>query len=199
MLIYTKEENALDIFSKREGSRSEDVRARKLLSENAGTIRKLADQISNGGFTKMRQDQARRKEEPKPDGLLIYTMSAPKVTDDPDPHVRVSPNGRVVLFDRTSGRQIQLLGQILRTGGSRRFVLATEENGYLSPVSSELHALLAPYESREFGADFTEDDIARTFGICLGLVETRPSGGGSPAPRTETEDGTTEDDSSELL
>ncbi len=189
----------MDIFSKREGPRPEDVRARKLIAENSGAIRKLADQISNGGFTKMRQAQARGKQEQNPEGLLIYSMSARKVADDPDPVVRVSLNGRVVLFDRTSGRQIQLLGQIFRKDGSRRFVLATEENGYISPVNSEVQVLLAPYDSREFGVDFTEEDIARTFGTCLGLAETQPSGGGSSATRTETEDGTAEDDSSELL
>ena len=91
----------MDIFSKREGPRSEDVRARKLIAENAGTIRKLADQISNGGFTKMRQDRARRNEQPKPEGLLIYTMSASTKADDPDPYIRVSLNGRVVLSDRS--------------------------------------------------------------------------------------------------
>ena len=50
----------VDIFSKREGPRLEDVKARRLLTQNAGTIRKLADQISNGGFSKMQADQAKR-------------------------------------------------------------------------------------------------------------------------------------------
>ncbi len=194
----------MHIFSKREGAhserqRSKDVRARKLISENAGTIRKLADQISNGGYTKMRQDQARRKEEPKPEGLLIYSMPERTVADDPDPNVRVSLNGRVVLYDRTSGRQIQLLGQILRKGGSRRFVLATEENGYISPVSSEIQALLAPYDSRAIGAEFTEEHIAGIFRTCLGLVETQPSKAEPTVTRTETEDGTSNDDTSELF
>lgn len=75
----------MDIFSKREGPRREDARARKILSENAGTIRRLADQISNGGFTRMREDQARRAEQPKPDGLMIHDMAAPARRDAPDP------------------------------------------------------------------------------------------------------------------
>ncbi|ETA51957.1 hypothetical protein [Ponticoccus alexandrii] len=189
----------MDIFSKREGPRPEDVRARKLISKNAGTIRKLADQISNGGFTKMRQDQARRNEQPKPEGLLIYSMSASTKTDDPDPYVRVSLNGRVVLSDRTTGRQIQMLGQIHSSAGSKCFVLATEENGYISPVSDEIRDLLAPYEGIEIGPDFTEEDIVRTFGSCLGLAETQHSGGASSVTRSETGDGRPEDESSELL
>ncbi|MCZ4257785.1 hypothetical protein O4H53_19730 [Sulfitobacter sp. G21635-S1] len=189
----------MDIFSKREGPRSEDVRARKLIAENAGTIRKLADQISNGGFTKMRQDRARRNEQPKPEGLLIYTMSASTKADDPDPYIRVSLNGRVVLSDRSTGRQIQLLGQIRSTAGSKRFVLATEENGYISPVCDETRDALASYDGVEIGPGFTEKDIVRTFGTCLGLVETQHSGGESSVARTKTGNGQPEDDTSELL
>lgn len=71
----------VDIFSKRDGPRLEDVRAKRLLSENAGTIRKLADQISSGGYSRMQAEQARRKEKPKPDGLIIHDMKA-RVTSD---------------------------------------------------------------------------------------------------------------------
>lgn len=188
----------MDIFSKRDGPRPEDVRARKHISQNAGTIRKLADQISNGGFTKMRQDQARRKEQPKPEGLLIYTMSAPARDDSPDPYVRLSLNGRVVLADRNTGRQIQLLGEIRNRAGSKHFVLASEENGYISPVSDELRDVLAQYDNTQIGPAFTEEDVVRTFGKCLGLTETRPLGSGG-SDTQEIGGDTPEDDPSELL
>jgi hypothetical protein len=189
----------LDIFSKREGPRPEDVRAKRLISENAGTIRKLADQFSNGGFTKMRQDQARRREEPKPEGLLIYPMSAPATPDDPEPYVRVSLNGRVVLTDVYSGRQIQLLGEIRSKVGSKRFVLATEENGFISPVNEEIRAALAPYENVELTAQFTENDIVQRFEECLGLAGKRHMNLTGSDAETEKGHGATEDDSSELL
>ncbi len=186
----------MDIFSKRDGPRREDVRAKRLISENAGTIRRLADQISNGGFTKMRQDQARRKEEPKLDGLLIYTMSAPARSNDTDPYVRLSLNGRVVLTDSISGRQIQLLGEIRNKFGSKRFVLASEENGFISPVSDEIREQLSQFDDVELSAGFTENDIVRKFGECLGLEEKDR---GCSDDQTDRGDDTPEDASSELL
>lgn len=189
----------MDIFSKRDGPRPEDVRAKRLISENAGTIRKLADQISNGGFTKMRQDEARRKQEPKPDGLLIYSMSGPAKPLEPDPYIRVSLNGRVVLVDGNSGRQIQLLGEIRSSFGSKRFVMATAANGFISPVSDEIAGALAQFENVELGSDFTEEDIIQKFGTCLGLPDPEHGKQGVPEPQTEKGHGTSEDESSELL
>lgn len=186
----------MDIFSKRDGPRAEDVRAKRLISENAGTIRKLADQISNGGFTKMRQDQARRKEESKPEGLLIYTMGASARSDDPEPYVRVSLNGRVVIADRNTGRQLEFLGEIRREAGSKRFALASAENGFISPVSNEIRELLAQYDSVELSANFTEEDIVQSFGKVLGLTGDTQ---GCSDDQTERGDDTPEDDSSELL
>lgn len=93
----------MDIFSKRDGPRLEDVKARRLLSENSGTIRKLADQISNGGYSRMRAEEARRRQEPKPEGLIIHDMKARPATDAPQPYVKVSINNRVVLVDKSTG------------------------------------------------------------------------------------------------
>lgn len=189
-----------DIFSKRDDPRPEDVRAKRLIAENAGTIRKLADQISNGGFTKMRQDQKRRKEEPKPDGLLIYSMSAtPRADDDPDPYIRLSLNGRVVVADQSSGRQIQMLGEIRSKSGSKRFVIASEENGFISPVSARIHELLARYDNIELTAEFTETDLVQTLAECLGLADKVHVNQGDSDMPAEKRQGTAEDDSSELL
>lgn len=187
----------MDIFSKRDGPRQEDVRAKRLISENSGTIRRLADQISNGGFTKMRQDQKRRAEEPKPDGLMIYTMSAPARPDDPEPYVRVSLNGRVVLADRNSGRQLQLLGEIRGGTASRRLVLATKDNGFISPVGDDLVELLGSYDGSDINAGFTEDDLVLRFEQHLGLADTDDPGDSEPV--SESGDGAPDDDSTELL
>ncbi len=80
----------VDIFSNRDGPRLEDVKARRVLTENAGTIRKLADQISNGGFSRMRADQARRNSTPEPDGLIIHDLKTTSRVDTPEP---LSPAG----------------------------------------------------------------------------------------------------------
>lgn len=151
----------VDIFSKREGPRLEDVKAKRLLSENAGTIRKLADQISNGGFSKMRADRARRKQEPTPEGLIIHDMKARVSSETPEPYVKVSLNNRVVLVDKSTGRQMQLLGEIRGNFMSKYFVLATKDNGFLSPLEDDMLAALAHLEGADLTGDFTDSDLAQ--------------------------------------
>jgi hypothetical protein len=150
----------VDIISKRDGPRLEDVKARRVLRENAGTIRKLADQLSNGGYSKMQADQARRREAPKPEGLIIHDLKLSVSSDVPEPYVKVSLNNRVVLVDRSTGRQMQMLGEIRGTVLSKRFVLATAENGFFSPLNAEMQADLAHLDRTEITGDFTESQLA---------------------------------------
>lgn len=189
----------MDIISKREGPRPEDVKARKVISENAATIRRLADQISNGGFTKMRQDQARRQEKPQPKGLLIHDLAAPRAAAEPEPYVRLSLNGRVVLADRASGRQIQLLGEFRGGPGARRFVLASAENGFLSPISDEIRAAIGHVDGAALGADLSQDDLARQISVWLGLTRDAPPEPAGSGPGADAGSGAPDDDSSELL
>lgn len=189
----------VDIISKREGPRLEDVRAKRLLSENAGTIRRLADQISNGGFTRMRQEQARQKEEPKPEGLLIYSMAGSAKPVEPEPYIRVSLNGRIVLADRISGKQLQLLGEIRNRFRSKVFVLATEENGFLSPVNEEIRQALSQFDNAEINPALSELDIAQKFGESLGLVDAQHSQQCASGGQSEKGQSLPQDDSSELL
>ncbi|MDK3075004.1 hypothetical protein QO034_18095 [Sedimentitalea sp. JM2-8] len=157
----------MDIFSKREGPRLEDVKARRLLSENAGTIRKLADQISNGGFSKMQADQARRREAPRPDGLIMHDMKARVTNDVPEPYVKVSLNNRVVLVDKSSGRQLQMLGEIRGNFLSKRFALATGDNGFISPVDDDMQTVIGHLDGAEITGDFTESQLAATLEALL--------------------------------
>lgn len=150
----------VDIFSKREGPRLEDVKAKRLLTENAGTIRKLADQISNGGFSRMQADQARRKQEPKPDGLIIHDLKARVTSEVAEPYVKVSLNNRVVLVDRSTGRQMHFLGEIRGNFMSKRFVLATRENGFFSPVTDDIAAALVHLDGAEITDSFTDRALA---------------------------------------
>lgn len=163
------EEMALDIFSKRDGPRLEDAKAKRLLSENAGTIRKLADQISNGGYSRMRADEARRKEGPKPEGLIIHDLKAPRRVDDPEPYVKVSLNNRVVLVDRSTGRQLQMLGEIRGNFLSKGFVLATRENGFFSPIDDETMAAIGHLDQTKITSDYTESDLAEELEALLGI------------------------------
>ena len=150
----------MDIFSKRDGPRPEDVKARRLLNENAGTIRKLADQISDGGFSRMQADKARRQQKPQPDGLMIHDLKAKVHTHSPEPYVKVSLNNRVVLVDKCTGRQMQMLGEIRGSFMSRRFALATRENGFFSPVDDDVMDAIGHLDDRELSDTFTESDLA---------------------------------------
>lgn len=150
----------MDIFSKREGPRLEDVKAKRLLSENAGTIRKLADQISNGGFSRMQAEKARREQEPKPGGLIIHDLKVRATSGAPEPYVKVSVNNRVVLADKSTGRQIQMLGEIRSNMMSRKFVLATQANGFISPLDDDVAAALSHLEGVELSGSFTDRDLS---------------------------------------
>lgn len=162
----------MDIFSKRDGPRPEDAKARRLLQENSGTIRQLADTISNGGFTRMQQDQARRKQEPKPEGLIIHDLKAPSKSDAPKPYVKVSLNNRVVLADLSNGRQLHMLGEIRGNSVSRRFVLATKANGFFSPLDDEIEQSVADLDGAEISAAFSEAELADQLSVRLGLVDS---------------------------
>lgn len=159
----------MDIFSKRDGPRQEDVRAKKLLAENSGTIRKLADQISNGGFSRARAEQARRNEKPKLDGLILHDLKVRSRVDVPEPYVKASLNGRIVLVDKSSGRQLQLLGEVRGNFMTKSFHLATKENGFFSPIDEETGNLIGHLDKVDITPDFTENNLAEVLETLLGL------------------------------
>ncbi|WP_300581093.1 hypothetical protein [Marivita sp.] len=159
----------MDIFSKRDGPRMEDAKAKRLLTENAGTIRKLADQISNGGYSRMRADEARRKQEPKLDGLMIHDLKGPASTDAPVPYVKISINNRVVLVDSNNGRQLQLLGEIRGNFMKKTFVFASKENGFISPIEDDVRASISDLENIEITSEYSEKDLANDLEKRLGL------------------------------
>lgn len=161
----------MDIFSKREGPRAEDVKARRLISQNMPVIRQLADQISDGGYTRMQQQKAQRLEKPKAEGLLIHDLKARVRNDVPEPYVKVSLNNRVVLADKASGLQLQMLGEIRGNFMSRKLVLATTENGFLSPIDDDMRAAIGHLEGTEITRDFSETDLAAALETLLGLKD----------------------------
>lgn len=132
----------VDIFSKKDGPRREDVVAKQLIQDNKKTIHRLADQISGGQFSRSRAADAKAKEEPKPDGLNIHIMGGPPAPPEPEPVVRVALNGRVILVDSASSKQMALLGQMRTKDGQSYFALATKENGFFSPLDEETEELL---------------------------------------------------------
>ncbi|WAP67551.1 hypothetical protein [Jiella pelagia] len=142
----------VEIFSKSQEPRREDARIRNVLQQNRATIVRLADQFSQGRYSASKKP----REEPKPQGLIIHVGSGSPTPDVVQPHVRVSVNGRVIVMDMSSGRQLHHLGDVRRVGGIERFRLATRENGYFSPVDTEIAACLADLDGRALDAGFAE-------------------------------------------
>jgi hypothetical protein len=157
----------LDIFSKKSGPRAEDVQARKYLQSNWGTIEKLADTLSGGKYS---ADKARRAAPPsQPKGLIIVDQAGPRVADDPEPYLRISSNGRVVVADAHSGVQMQFLGQLKRTDGAVRFVLASAENGFISPLQPDVQAMIEDLEGKVINRGYSEEDLAKEIKTRLGI------------------------------
>ena len=157
----------MDIISRKTGPRPEDERAKQHLKRNWGTIEKLADTLSGGKYS---ADKARKADPgPQAKGLIFVDQARPRLADDPTPYLRISPNGRVVMADSTSGIQMHFLGQLKRTGGVTRFVLATAENGFLTPLDPGLCDALADLADVALTRSFTEDDLETAIKARLAL------------------------------
>lgn len=155
----------VDIISKRDGPRREDVAARRVLQENRGTIHKMMDHLTGGQL----RTQAQRPVEPQPEGLVIHTGRAIDQRGAARPYVRVSVNGRVVVADQETSRQLHFLGEIRGPRRDQRFVLATKENGFFALVEDELKNRLDDLDGRPITSDFSEDDLTATITRRLGI------------------------------
>ncbi|MET1416764.1 hypothetical protein ABVF61_31180 [Roseibium sp. HPY-6] len=156
----------VEIISKKEGPRREDVAAKRLINENRTTIHRLADQISNGGFSRSRKQLNQSREAPKPDGLVFHFMDNSPTQVEPEPRLRRSPNGRVFVMDTKTGKQMMFLGEIRERGSVRYFALATKQNGFISPVEEAVEDILAELDGIVIETPEIEDKI-------LGVIRDR--------------------------
>jgi hypothetical protein len=158
----------LDIHSRLNSQRPEDRRAQDHLRRNWGTIEKLADTLSGGKYS---ADKARKAAPPpQAQGLIIVDQAGPRLPDVPVPYLRISMNGRVVLADTGSGVQLHFLGQIRRRDGANRFVIASAENGFISPLDPEMAAKIADLADRPISRSYSEDDLAQDIRTRLQIV-----------------------------
>ena len=86
------------------------------------------------------------------------------------PYLRISVNGRVVVADLNSGRQLNFLGQLKRSGGVMRFVIATSENGFFSPIDEETFALISDLADTPINRTFSEKDLERELQTRLNMT-----------------------------
>jgi len=159
----------VDIFSKKEGPRREDVVAKRMINENRGTIHRLADQISNGGFSRSRAAMAKSKEKPKPIGLNIHDMGSAPAPVKEKPEIRISMNDRVMVMNANNGKQLQFLGQLRVKDGQKYFALATKENGFVAPLDAEMEQNLSDLNGIVIESDEIEEKFSEvlTKRLCL--------------------------------
>jgi hypothetical protein len=157
-----------EIVSKRSGPRAEDVRARALIEKNRDTITRLADQFSGGAYLAARR-AAEAPTERQGSGLIVSDLGASQRSATPRPYVRISPNRRVAVVDMETSRQMHHLGELRRIGGSIRFVLATEANGFFAPLDADIAERLGALDGVALGTGRSEAALAAEIGELLGF------------------------------
>src|SRR5262245_47783190 len=128
------------IISKRDGPRKEDAAAKHVIDRNRATIDGIANQLTGGRWQAMRNPTPQPQQPPASSKLHFAPARG---ADVPEPALRISLNGRVVVMDLLSGKQLHFLGQVRGTGQAKRFALATSENGFHAVVGAELRDALA--------------------------------------------------------
>jgi hypothetical protein len=156
----------VEIFSKRDGPRREDVQIKRLLQQNRGVITRLADQLSNGQYSKSKKP----RELPQAEGLIIHIGGMPPVEAEPEPKVRATPNGRVIAVDESSGRQLVHFGDIRETPAGKTFALAIAANGYIAPLDDDMAQELADMDGVTIGISYGAHELATDIGRRLDMA-----------------------------
>jgi hypothetical protein len=158
----------MDIISKKTGPRREDEQAKRHINQNWGTIEKLADQISGGRYS---ADKARKSAPPpQASGKIIIDQAAPATPNEAKPYLRISVNGRVVVADQNSGRQLSFLGQLKRVGGVMRFMIATKENGFFTPLDDDTYDLIGDLADKVINREYSEKDLEQALQTRLNMT-----------------------------
>lgn len=158
----------IHIISKKDGPRREDIAAKRIIKENRSTIEALANQFSGGAYSAMRQPP--RPPEPEKAfrrhtvGIKNNTAPATRAA-----YVRVSLNGRVVVVDGDTNKQLHFLGEIRSHDNGQEFVLATKQNKFYSPMDDELSRKLAKLDHKTVNGEFSEENLATEIHERLGL------------------------------
>ncbi|MFB9262901.1 hypothetical protein ACFFWD_06900 [Bradyrhizobium erythrophlei] len=153
------------IISKRGGPHREQVAAKAFIQKNRTKIDALANHLTGGRWQQLRNPAP--PPQPQPSGKLWYTPPGrPKETE---PYVRISLNGRVVIADLASGRQLHFVGELRGKGQLRYFALATRENGIFEPLDDGLCKVLADLEGVGVPDEVSEEHLERIIAGRLGL------------------------------
>ncbi len=157
----------VEIFSRSDGPRPQDARLKAFLDQNRSTIVKLADHLTLGQYSANKKPKA---DAPEASGKIIHALgpaAAPET--EARPCVRATINGRVIVVDDNSGRQLYHLGEIRRQSGEIVFLLARAENGFSAPLPDELVETLADLDRALLSPDGGEEALVAEFASRLGI------------------------------
>ncbi|MCB4806192.1 hypothetical protein QO001_005600 [Methylobacterium brachiatum] len=136
---------------------------KRILRENRGTIDQIKHAITGGGAL------ARIIEAPSPEVTRTYGTRRAAPEKSVAPYIRLSPNGRVVVADFESGRQLHHVGDLRGPRQAPRFVLATKENGYFAPLDTAISERLAALDGTVVAEGDAEDRLKREIAARLGI------------------------------
>lgn len=161
----------VDIISKRDGPRREDENARRIIQANRGAITRIADHLTQGGYSANKRAKAEAATAPPVEGKVFHHLASGgrTSTDSGDIHVKVSVNNRVVAYDGGSGKQLHLLGEIRRQEGVRYFSLASRENGFLSGLPEDVMEKIAELDGQIIDQACPESLLASEISERLGF------------------------------
>jgi hypothetical protein len=155
----------VEIISKRDGPRREDVRLTQLINNNRAIITQLADHLSGGNYSASK----RQRSAPQAEGVVIHAGGGRPAVAEISASVRVTRNGRVIMMDMNSARQLHHIGDIRRRDGIDIFALATKSNGFFAPVDATIAEPLAAIDGVCLDASYTEEKLAADIGAKLGI------------------------------
>ncbi|MGY3617180.1 hypothetical protein [Bradyrhizobium sp. USDA 10063] len=155
----------IHIISKRDGPHREEVTAKDFIQKNRTKIDAIANHLTAGRWQELRNPAP--SPQPQPSGKLWSTP--PGRPKEMEPYVRISLNGRVVIADLSSGRQLHFVGELRGKGQSRYFALATRENGLFDPLDEKLCKVLADLEGVSVPDEVSEERLEQAIAGRLGL------------------------------
>ena len=135
----------------------------RILRENRGTIERMKHAITGGAA------RPPTIEPPAPEVARAFGYRRPAGERTVAPYVRLSPNGRVVIADAESGRQLHHLGNLRGSRQAVRFVLASKENGYYAPLDAAVAEPLATLDGMAVSDADAEDCLKKEIAARLGL------------------------------
>ena len=159
----------VEIFSRGDGPRHQDVRLKALLDQNRATITKIADHLTLGRYSAGKAANAAAPELPEKTSVDAVGGLKSGPAREARPAVRATVNGRVVVIDDNSGRQLHHLGEIRRRVGTVVFLLACAENGFSAPLPDEVLDRLADLDQALLAPDGGEDVLVGEIASRLGF------------------------------